>query len=125
MITRDGAVLLERRPSTSAHYPACWDTPGGKIERGESPSAAMRRELHEELGLDGIMPEALTCFDDIDVASRAVVRHHVYAVPLQEHKTEPMLGQELRWVERTELPRVDELAPVALRSFRAWEGRME
>src|SRR5258708_5208532 len=47
----DGAFLLAQRPQGRV-YAGWWEFPGGKIERGESPEAALGRELHEELGID-------------------------------------------------------------------------
>ena len=52
VITRpDGAFLLGQRPAGKV-YAGYWEFPGGKIERGEAPRAALDRELHEELGIE-------------------------------------------------------------------------
>ncbi len=52
VITRaDGSFLLGQRPAGKA-YAGYWEFPGGKVETGESPPAALTRELHEELGID-------------------------------------------------------------------------
>ncbi len=47
----DGCFLLGQRPAGKV-YAGYWEFPGGKIERGEQPLSALRRELHEELGID-------------------------------------------------------------------------
>jgi 8-oxo-dGTP diphosphatase len=47
----DGAFLLAQRPAGKV-YAGYWEFPGGKIEPNEPPSAALARELHEELGID-------------------------------------------------------------------------
>jgi len=46
----DGALLLSTRPEGKP-YAGYWEFPGGKIEAGESVEQALRRELHEELGI--------------------------------------------------------------------------
>lgn len=46
---RAGRVLAARRPVSSAG-PGGWEFPGGKVEVGESPEEALRREIREELG---------------------------------------------------------------------------
>jgi 8-oxo-dGTP diphosphatase len=50
ILRADGQVLLAQRPPGKA-YAGYWEFPGGKLEAGESPRAALDRELHEELGL--------------------------------------------------------------------------
>ena len=46
----DGRFLLTSRPSGKV-YAGYWEFPGGKLEPGESVEDALRRELHEELGI--------------------------------------------------------------------------
>lgn len=49
----DGSFLLAQRPRGKV-YAGYWEFPGGKIERGETPAAALKRELEEELGLTAL-----------------------------------------------------------------------
>ena len=47
----DGRVLIARRPAGGS-LAGLWEFPGGKVEPGESPEAALVRELKEELDVD-------------------------------------------------------------------------
>ena len=51
LIDGDGNILLQQRPAGKA-MAGLWEFPGGKIAAGESPEAALCRELKEELGVD-------------------------------------------------------------------------
>jgi 8-oxo-dGTP diphosphatase len=51
ILVRAGRVLLARRPA-GKHLAGLWEFPGGKVEPGESPDAALVREVREELGVE-------------------------------------------------------------------------
>ncbi|MBB5744925.1 (deoxy)nucleoside triphosphate pyrophosphohydrolase [Brevundimonas variabilis] len=51
LIDVDGRVLIAQRPE-GKHMAGLWEFPGGKVEPGERPEAALVRELNEELGID-------------------------------------------------------------------------
>lgn len=59
LVDRDGRVLVQRRPAGKA-MAGLWEFPGGKVEAGETPEAALVRELAEELGIvvraDALVP---------------------------------------------------------------------
>jgi 8-oxo-dGTP diphosphatase len=50
LMDADGRVLLAQRP-LGKHLAGSWEFPGGKLEPGETVEEALRRELHEELGI--------------------------------------------------------------------------
>ena len=50
LIDGDGRVLIAQRPQ-GKQLPGLWEFPGGKVEAGETPEAALIRELDEELGI--------------------------------------------------------------------------
>ncbi len=51
IVIRDRRVLLTQRKQ-GAHLEGLWEFPGGKVEAGEDPRAALARELKEEIGVD-------------------------------------------------------------------------
>lgn len=90
----DGRVLIAQRPSGS-HLAGAWEFPGGKVHPGESTELALRRELHEELGIevDRVVPLITLTHDYPD---RTVLLEFSRVVAW---RGEPrgMEGQELRW----------------------------
>jgi 8-oxo-dGTP diphosphatase len=66
-------VLLSRRKS-GTHLAGLWEFPGGKVEAGEDPRAALRRELEEELGIAVTVGEIVdVTFHRYDDAEKAVL----------------------------------------------------
>ncbi len=61
LIVRDGYILLAQRP-VHKHLPLKWEFPGGKVEPGENPAAAIVREIREELGCDVTITRPLPPF---------------------------------------------------------------
>lgn len=102
LIDGRGAVLLAQRPAGKS-LAGLWEFPGGKLEEGESPEAALCRELCEELGID-------VCVDDLEpvsFASHAYEDFHLL-MPLwairQWHGTPTAReGQVLAWVSADKL----------------------
>lgn len=57
---RDGQWLMQRRPE-GKHHAGLWEFPGGKVDAGEIPAAALVRELGEELGIGCAASDLVPC----------------------------------------------------------------
>jgi 8-oxo-dGTP diphosphatase len=90
----DEALLLSTRPEGKP-YAGYWEFPGGKIESGESIEQALRRELHEELGITIDAAEVWkTTEHDYP---HALVRLHWCKVRAWRGEFEMREGQAMRW----------------------------
>jgi 8-oxo-dGTP diphosphatase len=73
IVIEGGKVLLSRRKK-GAHLEGLWEFPGGKVEAGEDPRAALLRELEEELGIATRIGEIVdVTFHRYDDANKAVL----------------------------------------------------
>jgi mutator protein MutT len=100
VIERDERFLVTRRP-TGVHLAGLWEFPGGKIDPDESHHAALKRELREELDADIEVGE-LTFATTHAYPDRNVALYFYRCTLLGSPR--PLLGQEMRWVARPELP---------------------
>ena len=89
-----GQVLISQR-LPSAHQAGAWEFPGGKIHEGETPLAALTRELAEELGIVIRTATPLTRFQH-DYADRTVVLD-VWCVNEYDGMPQGLEGQPIRW----------------------------
>lgn len=106
-LARGEEILLEHRPCEAPCYAGCWDTPGGKIEAGEAPANALRREAAEELGIDVVAARQVAIALDVDPTSGAPFVHHAYVVTSYRGQPTPREGQRLRWHPATDLAAPD------------------
>jgi mutator protein MutT len=103
VVEQDGRLLLTRRLD-GTHLAGTWEFPGGKCERGESLHAGLRREMHEELGVD--IEIGAEVFRSEHAYPERTVRLHFFACTLKD-EPRPRLGQEMRWVLRADLRALD------------------
>ena len=97
LVDADGRVLISQRPEGKA-LAGLWEFPGGKVEPGERPEAALIRELNEELGID----VAEACLAPLTFASHAYAEFHLL-MPLYVCRRWKGLvtgreGQAVKWV---------------------------
>ncbi|MGH1458238.1 MAG: (deoxy)nucleoside triphosphate pyrophosphohydrolase [Paracoccaceae bacterium] len=97
LIDADGRVLLAQRPEGKS-MAGLWEFPGGKVEDGETPEAALIRELHEELGIETWN----SCLAPLTFASHSYDSFHLlmplFACRKWEGIARPKEGQTLKWV---------------------------
>jgi len=102
LIDPDGRVLIAQRPEGKA-LAGLWEFPGGKLEPGERPEAALIRELDEELGIT--VKEA--CLAPLTFASHAYEDFHLlmplYICRRWDGTVSAKEGQNLKWVRPNRL----------------------
>lgn len=102
LVDPDGRVLIARRPAGKP-MAGLWEFPGGKVHEGESPEAALVRELKEELGVD----TAASCLAPLTFASHRYDTFHLlmplYVCRVWQGRPVPHEGQELAWVRPARL----------------------
>lgn len=102
LIDVDGRVLLAQRPEGKS-LAGLWEFPGGKVEPGETPEAALIRELHEELGIDTWG----SCLAPLTFASHSYESFHLlmplFACRRWAGTPQPREGQKLAWVSPSRL----------------------
>lgn len=106
LIDVDGRVLIAQRPEGKS-MAGMWEFPGGKVEAGETPEAALIRELQEELGINTWS----SCLAPLTFASHTYEKFHLlmplFACRKWEGIPQGKEGQTLKWVFPKDLRNYD------------------
>ncbi len=102
LVDSDNRVLLSKRPEGKT-LAGLWEFPGGKVDAGETPEQALRRELKEELDIE----VCETCLAPFTFASHTYNAFHLlmplYLCRNWEGEIAPQEGQEVAWVRARRL----------------------
>ena len=99
-VIEDNHRFLVTRRQSGVHLAGMWEFPGGKIDPDETHGAALRRELREELDVEVEVEECV--YRTLHAYPEGTVELYFYRCSLKG-VPRPLLGQEMRWVQRAEL----------------------
>jgi 8-oxo-dGTP diphosphatase len=106
LVDGDGRILVQKRP-LGTPMAGLWEFPGGKVEDGESPETALRRELKEELGIE----TDVACLAPLSFASEQLEDKHLllllYVCRKWQGLPQPLHAESLKWVRPVELYALD------------------
>lgn len=106
LVDADGRVLLQQRPPGRA-MAGLWEFPGGKVEEGEVPEAALIRELDEELGIQ----THASCLAPAAFASEPLGNRHLllllYICRKWQGLAQPHHATALQWVRPAQMYALD------------------
>jgi 8-oxo-dGTP diphosphatase len=105
VIQQNGRVLIAQRKEDDS-FPLKWEFPGGKIEPGETPKQALRRELNEELGIEAEIGPEIARYEYNYPRQRHVV---LLFFDVRRFRNEPrnLAFTKFLWEERQKLPDYD------------------
>jgi 8-oxo-dGTP diphosphatase len=101
LIVRDGKVLVCQRTRHQT-MPLKWEFPGGKIEEGEQPRDALRRELDEELGITATIGDEVARIRH-EYPNGGMVELRFYVVREHKGEIENRIFRDIQWSERKDL----------------------
>jgi 8-oxo-dGTP diphosphatase len=105
VIQRNGKILIGQRRKSDSHG-LKWEFPGGKVERGESPAAALARELEEELGIQARIG-AEVVRHTYEYPRRATIQLVFYRVTDFGGEPQSIAFEQIVWEKPDRLPSYD------------------
>ncbi len=104
ILQREKILICQR--TRHQPFPLKWEFPGGKIEPGEQPRYALRRELEEELGIDATIGDEILRIRHT-YSRGGTVELRFYLVSAFAGEVENRIFRDVRWVTRQELTQFD------------------
>jgi len=105
LIMQAGKLLVCQRTRHQT-MPLKWEFPGGKIEEGEQPRDALRRELDEELGIQATVGDELARIQH-EYPNGGMVELRFYVVREYHGELENRIFKDIQWAQPNELPKFD------------------
>jgi 8-oxo-dGTP diphosphatase len=105
LILQEGKLLVCQRTRHQT-MPLKWEFPGGKIEEGEQPRDALRRELEEELGILATIGDEVARIQH-EYPNGGMVELRFYIVRDYQGELENRIFRDMQWVAPQELPTYD------------------
>ncbi len=100
-IIRDNQKILITQRFDNVHLPGLWEFPGGKVEPDESLTAALEREIREELGVTILVGDEF--FSVVHDYTPNSVRLHFFNCSIIDGEPHPLEVADMRWVRPEEL----------------------
>ena len=101
----EGRILIGQRKRGGRH-PLKWEFPGGKVEPGEDPRAALARELREELNVDAVIGEELDSYE-VSYGDGFRLMLHFYRVTQFHGEPRNLDFEQIAWAKPEQLPEYD------------------
>jgi dTDP-glucose pyrophosphorylase len=115
-------ILVERRAETALRYPGLWDLPGEQLGQNDyAPTDAIARKIKEQPNCRNLLPSFLTSFDDLDVSTGKLLRHHVFFVHIDQIL--PDSEGEVKWIPLNDAGS-HQLSHAAVRSLASFRRRL-
>ena len=105
LIVQDGKLLVCQRTRHQT-MPLKWEFPGGKIEEGEQPRDALRRELDEELGIQATIGDEVARIQH-EYPNGGMVELRFYIVSDYKGELENRIFKDMQWAGPKDLPKFD------------------
>ena len=105
VMERDGLILACQRKKGDRHE-LKWEFPGGKLEPGEDPMTALRRELSEELGIEAKIGREISRYE-FAYPGKAPIQLIFFEVTEYSGELENRIFAQMRWCSPQELPGMD------------------
>jgi 8-oxo-dGTP diphosphatase len=106
VLRRDGKYLIGQRQAGDRHA-LKWEFPGGKVEAGESPKDALKRELREELGIEAVVGPELARYEHSRHGRGQPMLLLFHQVTGYEGEPQGAAFEQIRWEDPQKLPEYD------------------